>query len=308
MDEIEKEYSEGLPSYLKRRSGKPIPIRDHYISWPISGPNPKSCLTPRFEIFSLMVGVSHPKFERGNLFGYITLSDKDALLSDVWCSRDEDDFGHIAYFHHEWDDSVGIYGTSFLSFDNTSSMPTVSFSSPVEIGTSLFVTTKEKDACLQLCDCKGEVPLPEIWDSDDQSIKRGIFSAECADGEVGIFYIGLKDAVDTSMSLWYVPTFGHPKVSGSILAYYGGDALDGEDFDKEFFKAKIYHIESTILKASSSLPLSRSRLSVPTSGILVIDAYFKDADSGEILVKEMRKFRHIEGTKCTFNLKLVCSK
>ncbi|GKB51820.1 hypothetical protein Tco_0902573, partial [Tanacetum coccineum] len=161
--------------------------------------------------------------------------------------------------------------------------------------------------------CEHEMNLLGFW-KGEQSIKRGTFSVEGKDGCVSIFYVHLKDAVDTSMRLTCEALVGDPKVCVHILAYYGGDVLDScVGYEKESYKALVCHIEPSNKLKKGDLPLKKSVLAVPTNGVLMIEALLKDADSGEIIVNETRRYRAkregvnnwlMKGKNCHFNLAL----
>nr|GFB37272.1 arginine--tRNA ligase, chloroplastic/mitochondrial [Tanacetum cinerariifolium] len=73
-------------------------------------------------------------FETGELFGYITVSDTCGLLSDGFCFLDKNGCGHVAHFLHDFDNSVGIRDTCFLSLGNPGSRHAVAFSDSITIG------------------------------------------------------------------------------------------------------------------------------------------------------------------------------
>ncbi|GJW27473.1 arginine--tRNA ligase, chloroplastic/mitochondrial [Tanacetum coccineum] len=282
--------STGALSYVKGQSGEHMAIRDVYISCPVSRP----CLKSRFEIFTMYIEVNHSDFKNGYLFGNISASDKFGLRSDTWCDVDRNGCGHVAYFDHDWHDSVGIKDTSFLSLGDPASRHSVAFSSSIEIGVHLWVTSKndkenDKEACYQLCDAKEGIELQGFW-RGDQTLERSAFYAEGDNGSLCMYYFLLKEAVDTCLRLEYKTFDGDPQVRGYILASYGGDALDDcvNDFEKNSYKAEVFRTQPTRL-LGGDLTLKKSALAVPTNGVLVFEAFFEDVDSGELIVKDTHK-------------------
>ncbi|GJY99001.1 arginine--tRNA ligase, chloroplastic/mitochondrial [Tanacetum coccineum] len=309
---ITPKFSKGLTSYLRPQTGKAMAIRDHYISNAVSRPNSSS----RFELFSMFIGVTPSDFgkgfETGELFGYITVSDTCGLLSDGWCFLDKNGCGHVAHFVHDFDNSVGIRDTCFLPFGNPGSRHSVACSDSIKMGVHLFFTTKKKDACYQLCSCDHDIELGDFWDGTE-SVKRNTFSTRGINGCVSISYILIKDAVDTSWSLWYEPepTMVAPKLHGQIVAYYGDD-------NDMSYEAVMFHSERCNERCKlekGNLKLKRSTLAVPANETLVIKAFLQDDDSGEVIVNETIEYVAkpkassirwlIEGKNCRLELIVV---
>lgn len=89
----------------------------------------------------------------GDVSGNVSLIDKDGLLSDGRLPLDENENGHVSYFHHDWDDAIGITNNSQLLFGNPTPLCSVPFSSVIEINVLLYAITAGKDQCFQICNC-----------------------------------------------------------------------------------------------------------------------------------------------------------
>lgn len=189
-------------------------------------------LNSRIELMSMTILVGH-ELKEGDVFGNISLIDKDGSLSDDRLPIDKNDHGHVTFFYHYWDDAVGIDNGSCVSFGNPSPPCSVPLLLDTEVHVQLFVTTKEKDKCYQICDYKGNLPL-EVSEflAKKLSYQRRRLSFTSKDGctHTLIDCILLRDAVDAAMEL----TFKSPnhdlgaRVSGRIYAYYRG-VLDNLD-------------------------------------------------------------------------------
>ncbi|GJW20263.1 arginine--tRNA ligase, chloroplastic/mitochondrial [Tanacetum coccineum] len=275
---ITPKFSKGLTSYLRQQTGKAMAIRDHYISYTVSRKNPSS----RFELFSMFISVARNDFEMGELFGSITISDTCGLLSHGLCKVDAKGCGHVAHFNHDFDNSVGIRDSCFLPFGNPGLHHSVAFSDSIKMGVHLSVTTKKKDACYQLCSCDYDIELGDFWDGTE-SVKRNTFSTRGINGCVSIFYIIIKDVVDTSWSLWYEPepTMVVPKLHGHIVAYYGDD----KDMS---YETVMFHIHPCKLEKGYQ-KLRRSKVAVPANETFKIRAFLQDDDSREVIVDETSK-------------------
>lgn len=277
-------------------------------------------LNPRFELFCMNVHVSHSAFKKGYVFGNVSLIDTDGLQADRRLPLDNNDHGHVSYFYHDWNDTIGICNNAYLFFGNPSPRGSVSFSSVIEIYALLFATTLEKDKCFQICDCQTSIDLSKFW-ADGLNYKRSTLTIESKDGCILIDYIMLRDAVDTTMALSFEspndPLIEAP-VSGHIFAYYGDGVLhDCDDFRKRCYKAVVFHADRKSVVKVGPLPLKKSVLAVPANGCLVIEAIFVDVKSGKIILKRKREFRaKTEGyTKycmpwknCFFNLTVEWSR
>ncbi|GKE50734.1 hypothetical protein Tco_1485890 [Tanacetum coccineum] len=244
-------------------------------------------------------------FDMGELFGSITVSDTCGLLSHGWCKVDAKGCGHVAHFIHDFDNSVGIRDTCFLPFGNPGSRHSVACSDSIKMGVHLSVTTKKKDACYQLCSCDHDIELGDFLDGKE-SVKRNTFSTRGINGCVSIFYVLIKDAVDTSWSLWYEPepTMVVPKLHGHVVAYYGDD-------NDMSYEAVMFHIHPCKLEKGYQ-KLRRSTLAVPANETFKIRAFLQDDDSREVIVDETSKYvaipkagsieMLIDGKNCCFKL------
>ncbi|GKB73904.1 arginine--tRNA ligase, chloroplastic/mitochondrial [Tanacetum coccineum] len=244
---ITPKFSKGLTSYMRPQTGKSMAIRDHYISYPVSRQNPSS----RFELFSMFISVAWNGFEMGKLFGSITVSDTCGLLSHGWCKVDAKGCGHVAHFIHDFDNSVGIRDTCFLPFGNPVSRHSVA--------------------------CSDSIKTPRRFFDGKESVKRNTFSTRGINGCVSIFYVLLKDDVDTSWSLWYEPEPTMvPKLHGHVVAYYGDD-------NDMSYEAVMLHIHPCKLEKGYQ-KLRRSTLAVPANETFKIRAFLQDDDSREVIV------------------------
>nr|GEV08369.1 arginine--tRNA ligase, chloroplastic/mitochondrial [Tanacetum cinerariifolium] len=81
----------------------------------------------------------------------------------------EPDFPYVALFNHEWSDPINIHQAVDVCLGNPSSHLSVPFSSSIQIYMELYVTTKDKDDCFQLCNHKFKLDLTNFWDEKSYS-------------------------------------------------------------------------------------------------------------------------------------------
>nr|GEW94849.1 arginine--tRNA ligase, chloroplastic/mitochondrial [Tanacetum cinerariifolium] len=116
---LSRTSSRVMLSKLKRVPWEETPFEDHFIPLPVSDARPEH-FNSRFEMFGMNVIVYHPDFEMGDVYGNVSLIDKEGLLFDQRLALDKNDNGHVSYFYHELDEAIGICRNSDLFFGNPS--------------------------------------------------------------------------------------------------------------------------------------------------------------------------------------------
>ncbi|PWA60245.1 arginine--tRNA ligase, chloroplastic/mitochondrial [Artemisia annua] len=279
--------SRGICSRMGRAIRKETPIEDHFIPSHFSDARHKD-LNPRFELFGMNVMVSHSDFRKGDVFGNVSLIDKDGLLADGRLPLDENENGHVSYFHHDWDDAIPITNNAELSFGNPTPLCSVPFSMVIEINVLLFAITAGKDQCFQICNCTQPIPLSKFWE-DGLDFMRSTVALKSKDGCIEIDYIMLRDAVDATMSLSFVlpkDLDKTPHVTGQICAYYGDHVLDDCDDDtRRRFKAILFQADDFELTVGP-LELQKSVLAVPANGRLMVEAIIFDVKAEKYVLNE----------------------
>lgn len=109
---------------------------------------------------------------------------------------------------------------------------------------------------------------------------------ESESGFIQIYYMLLKDAVDSKMELSFESSYSKGlKVCGYISASYGKGVLDElKDADKEYHHALIFKADGMLVLPGKKLDLHKSVLAIPANGDLILEAHLKDAKSGETIM------------------------
>ncbi|GJS43105.1 hypothetical protein Tco_0568148, partial [Tanacetum coccineum] len=271
-------------------------------------------LNSRFEIFSMNVSVSSSYFDKGTIFGTISVVDI-YRSADGWVMFDEQDDCHVSYFNREWHHPVDMYNGSYIPLENPSCVHSIPFSSSIKVSVLVKATSEKKDQTYLICNCKTTTDLSEFW-AGHSNTKCGTLRFEGKDGRILLDYVVLKDAVDTTMKLTF-NRVKHVRVQGSIVACYGDDVLGNNGFLGQY-NAVIFEADPTKFigyKPQQELPLHKSALAVPANGSLKIKVFLQDVDSGDIIMDDMKEYRKseslngysilkIEGEKGTFVFRL----
>lgn len=273
----------------------------------------------RFELFTMIVGVAHPDFDVGSIFGNIWVKDANLERADGWKMSDDTGSCFVSYFNHEWHKPLDIDYGSCIPFGDPSCRRSVSVSSSFEVDVVLHALNKEKDQVYLIFHGKHVQPLSKFWD-EDREAECGTIQLESEVGRVLVNYILLKTAVDASMEL----TFGSSnptvpvRISGSIFAYYGDNVAKDNGGILGQYKAEIFRANNFELTGEQVLlPLHKSLLAVPANGCLKIEAFLMDVESKKVIVRDKMDFRArpgnaddnwcIKGGEYSFNLRVAWS-
>ncbi|PWA59642.1 arginine--tRNA ligase, chloroplastic/mitochondrial [Artemisia annua] len=270
------------------------------------------CRKSRFEVFTIRPFITTDSmFEKGNMFGLISVSDKYGLRSHGGAHLFEPDFPYVPLFNVEWCDPINIHHAEVVYLENPSSHLSVPFSSSIEIRMELYVTTEKKDGCFQLCNRKFKMDLKDIWGEKLYS-KCGRLNVKGKDGRILMHYILLKDAVDTALQVTFKGK-RHRKVYGNIFAYYGGEfSYDCLHSTQDYYMALLCR---SYLKIGQ-IPLKKSMLAVPKNASLKIKAHLVDVDANEVILSGCYEFLRptegitygildgFDGTTCSLELKV----
>lgn len=250
-------------------------------------------LNPRFEMFSMNVHVKHSSFKMGDVFGIVSLIDTDGVLADTRLPLDENGNGHVSYYYRNWYEASSIKNDGIVHFGNPRPRYSAPFTSILEVYLRLYATTIERDQCFLLCMSTFPIDMSKFWaETLDYERSSLVFKGENA--TIGLEYIALRDAIDTSMEL----SFNSPhnpllkaSFKGHIFAYYDG-VLDGLDsLTQHGYKIVLLHDNSNsgLTVKDGPLPLQRSVLAVPANGALIIEALFFDVETGEVILRSKDK-------------------
>ncbi|GJW76710.1 hypothetical protein Tco_0138392 [Tanacetum coccineum] len=238
----------------------------------------------RFELFSIRPYVTtDPEFEKGEMFGFIAVSDKYGLLTDGVSHLFEPDFAYVPLFNHEWCDPINMHNGEYIYLGNPSSRHSVAFSSSIEISMEIYVTDMEKNAC--------------------------------EDGNTEMHFMLIKDAVDAAVEIKYKTKSGC-KVRGQIYAYYGSDILNHcRASMRPCYWALLFRSDVGIALEGDKIPLRKSVLAVPKDARLKISAYLYN-ESDEVILDGIRELKSktegsskgdiqgFEGTECSLSLEV----
>ncbi|KAL6558655.1 hypothetical protein OROMI_019005 [Orobanche minor] len=267
----------------------------------------------RFELFSVCPLVIDPEFEKGNMFGLISISDKYGSRSGGGSHLFEPDYPYVHLFNYEWCDPINMRNGRVVYLGNPSSHRSVPFSSSIEIRMELYVTTDIKESCFQLYNSKFKMNLSDIWD-DKSNSKCGHYNVKGEDGKIRMHYILIKEAVDTAMEVSFIAG-NHCRVHGDIFAYYGGNSFsyDCPRGTKDCYMALL----SSSYLEDGPVSLKRSVMAVPNDASLIIEACLVDVDTNEVILSGCHEFMRptkgcssegtldgLEGTTCSLELKV----
>lgn len=245
----------------------------------------------RFELFSFRTLPHTPLWNdnKGLIFGNISASDKFGLQG----SHFEPDFVHVSLFNVDCRKPIKIIDSGLVYLGNPSSGHPVSFSFFVEICLELYVTTSNKDEGYQVCDHKKDIDLSDFWDKRSDGV-CGRLSLGVENGNTELYYMLLRDAVDTSLKMKFNTKMAF-EVCGYVIAYYGDDFLyesqsKTETICKDCYMAFLFR-ESSYVIMDDYIPLIKSVLAVPTKGSLIIKVYLEDTLSKKVIMNETCKFQ-----------------
>ena len=221
--------------------------------------------------------------EKGRLFGFIAISDKYGILSDGASHLCNPDFGYVSLFDLDWRHPVKMRSCGIVNLGNPNSQHSVPFSSSIEIRMELYVTTKMREACFQLCSHRATIELSDFWKTKSDSM-CAYLDVKGEGGSTQLRYILLKDAVDTSLKVRFKTKkiHGH-KVRGYIYAYYGSEFQYGcTCIQKAKYTSSLFQPDFPILlKDDYKICLKKSIIAVPNNGSLIIEAYLWKVNLGK---------------------------
>ncbi|PWA55031.1 arginine--tRNA ligase, chloroplastic/mitochondrial [Artemisia annua] len=291
----------------KAKTPSDLEIVDRFITPFVSGardPPRKS----RFEVFSIRPFITDSRFENGNLFGLISVSDKYGLRANGGCHLFEADFPYVSLFNLEWCDPINIRHAEVVYLGNPS-CHSVPFSSSMKIHMELYVTTESRDDCFQLCKRNKKMDLKSFWGEKSNS-KCGRINVKGQDGRAMVHYILLKDAIDIALEVTFKAD-PNKKVYGSIFAFYGGEfSYDCHIETQDCYMALIFRSLLTV----GPLSLKRSILAVPKNASLKIKAHLVDVDTNEVILSGCYEFLQgrsngilpgFDWADCSLDLKVV---
>ncbi|GJZ29949.1 arginine--tRNA ligase, chloroplastic/mitochondrial [Tanacetum coccineum] len=194
--------------------------------------------------------------KEGKLFGIISISNKYGLLSDGESHFFQPDFAHVPLFNHDWCNTINMIDDELVYLGNP------------------------------------KIDLSAFWDKKSDG-ECGHLSVVGENGSTDMYYMVLKDAVDTTLEVKFETNTLSREVSGYVLAYYGDDFLyecQSEDITKDYYTTLLFLADRHVLKPGK-IQLIKSMLAVPTKGSLVINAYLEDARYGEVILKKSCIFK-----------------
>lgn len=241
----------------------------------------------------------------GELFGLISVSDK---IVPSWSHFFETDVTHVPLFNHDWRNPIKNLDSNCVYLGNPGSGYSVSFSYFIEICAELYVTNKNE--CYQLCNHKKEIDLSSFWENSDGVC--GQLTVNAKHGYATMYYILLKDAIDTTLKVKFITEPNTPprRVRGYLQAYYGDEFLykcQSGSICKECYMAVLFRAAPSYELKAGYIPLNKSMLAVPTKGSLIIKAYLQDVDSKKVIIDGTSNFKPLDGSSDTITGSEGCS-
>ncbi|GKA23983.1 zinc finger, CCHC-type containing protein [Tanacetum coccineum] len=230
------------------------------------------------------------------LFGKITISNTYGVLYDGWGLPDAPDGGTVALFHCDWHDQIRVTNHRELDLGNPSSSHLVPLSSSMEISTQLYATTLKEDALFLISRSYAEMDFAYFWKLESDT-KCDLLLLKSDDGNVRMYYVLLKDAVDCAIEVRY--NFNEDrKVHAEVYAIYGSDFFDkNEDpFVKNFYTASLYegHSRDAIFDENRFSSIPRPKDIIPNSDESQRDDHSDDVPSE---IPEPRKGKRVRKAK-----------
>lgn len=132
-------------------------------------------------------------------------------------------------------------------------------------------------------------------------------------GNLELYYVALKDSVDTTLEVVLDETSKETKVAGKIMAYYGKNFDYGcSPAEKDLYNAMLYETKHGDFVKPGEINLMRSVLAVPAQFSLIINANLRDFTSGDIVLSGVHEFfvpaeggikvGFIKGNSCSLKL------
>ncbi|GKB10862.1 arginine--tRNA ligase, chloroplastic/mitochondrial [Tanacetum coccineum] len=243
--------------------------------------DPPKVPNTRIELLSVCPHITRdPSFRRGKMFGHITISDTYNLRSDGWGKTSVPDHGYVTLFDCDWPDSADITNHWPVRLGNPKSRQLVPLSSFMEFSIEVYASTETDDAFFQVCDGEADTNFKVFLEGDDDTT-CSVGTCSGWDGHLRMYYILLKDPIDSNIKVTYVSNGddGKEEVFVDIFAYYGRGFFDKTDpFIKDYYTASLFR--SRFDPKKTGIPLTRSMLAVPAKGSIVIVAHLLDVDSG----------------------------
>ncbi|PWA77722.1 hypothetical protein CTI12_AA222320 [Artemisia annua] len=241
-------------------------------------------LNSRFEILSMNVEVAHSSFDRGSIYGDVSVLDTYLSRPDGWVKYGKDDACYVSYYNRQWYEQEVISNGTYVSPKDPSSLHSIPFESSIKVSVMVIATSEEKDQTYLLANCMGTPgtrDLNQFW-SDKSNLMYGTINCDGRDGRVLLDYVAIKNAVDTKMKLTASTDL---RVYGKILACYGDEVLGGRGFLGQYYALifNAYPSECIRINKGEPVPLLRSTLAVPADRKLKIEAHLTDADTGEVI-------------------------
>lgn len=274
--------------------------------------------SPRFELFSVYIHITRdPTLRECKLFGQITISDTYGVLYDGWGLPAGPDLGTVALFDCNWDDQVDVTNHHRLYLGNPSCSKLIPLSSSMEICTELYATTVRNDGLFVLFRRGVEMDFAKFWkkEADTKCAKAAL---DGLDGDVRMYYILMKDAMDCAIEVTYhFMEGGSREVYAQIYANYGNDFFkkNEDPLVKNFYTTLLYegHFDS---KIAGEVPLKKSMMAVPAKGSIMIKARLFDVDSQAGILDGYCEFiaqpggsfkKKIDGPCCSLSVSVVWS-
>lgn len=202
----------------------------------------------------------------------------------------EQDFAYVPLFDHDWINPVDMTDGQLVYFQSPA-VRLSSFSSFISVQMELYVT--KKNECHQVCNQNKVIDLSGFWGKKLDG-ECGCLSVNVEQGSTRMYYILLKDAVDTALEVKFVTETNFLRqVAGYVVAYYGDEFLydSKSEPSKDCYFALLFLPKPPYSLQASTFPLIKSRLAVPTMGSLIVKAYFEDFYSGEVILNNNCKFK-----------------
>ncbi|PWA51051.1 hypothetical protein CTI12_AA465590 [Artemisia annua] len=110
-------------------------------------------------------------------------------------------------------------------------------------------------------------------------------------GNLELYYVALKYAVDATLKVLFVAPSEERKVAGKIMAYYGKNFDYGcSPAEKDLYSVMLYETKPGEFVKPGEINLMRSVLAVPAQFSLIINAKLHDFTSGDIVLSGVYEF------------------
>ncbi|GJX88599.1 arginine--tRNA ligase, chloroplastic/mitochondrial, partial [Tanacetum coccineum] len=259
----------------------------------------------RFELIAVSPESSN-LFEKGRMFGYLIVSDEYGMRPDGWEPIYKPDCGYVSLFNWDWCDAKDMINHGLVYPRNPSSHHTVPLSPSFSIRTELFVETEEKDSFFQLGYKGSELDFSKFEEKNAADGACRMLILEGKDLVARLYYILLKDAVDTCLEVTFYRDAA-PDAARDALQVYGEiNAFYGDNFPyssnlivKGFYKTRLFEPDVDSGLWAGPIRLTKSALAAPRNGSLVIEAKLREVDSGRLIMDGNISFTFEDAIKCT---------